>query len=90
MDFILPKSLMSGMVFPTNCAGEPTLSLLFSLPLLGVLGRGSPFLIVGIIFLVPLSLSSELLRILQLHGLHQIHLRGLSRVHNSLSTTTIR
>jgi hypothetical protein len=70
MDLILLGTMMSRMVLPTNSVGE--LNIIFSLlsPLLIILGGCSPFLSVGIFLLIPLILSSKLLRILQLHGLH--------------------
>jgi len=85
MDLILPRKLVSRMVLPTNRAGKMTLSFIFSSSLIGVLGGGSPFLIIGIIILVPLFLTSRLLRILWLCGLHRIHVIGLRRDYNSLS-----
>jgi hypothetical protein len=79
---------MSRVVLPTNHVGEPTLLFLFHAPLLIVLGGSSPFLSVGIFLFIPLLLSSRLLRILWLHGLHQFTSGGLSRDHGSLSIRT--
>jgi hypothetical protein len=55
---------MSRMVFPTHCAKKMSLLIFFSASLLGVLGRGSPFLIIGILLVVPFFLTSKLMRIL--------------------------
>jgi hypothetical protein len=79
---------MSRVVLPTNRAREPTLLFLFFAPLLSVLGGRNHFLGVGIFLFIHLLLSSRLMRILQLHGLHLIHLGGLSRDCGSLSTRT--
>jgi hypothetical protein len=54
MDLILPREPVSKMVFSTNHGGKMTLSLFFTASLLGVLGRGSPFLILGILLIVPM------------------------------------
>jgi len=80
---------MSRVVLPTNCAWEPTLILLFSAPILSVLGGSSPFLGIGIFLIIMLLLPSRLLRILQLHGLHRIHLKDLSRDYDNLSIRNI-
>jgi hypothetical protein len=44
MDLILPRKLVSRVVFPTNGAGKTTLYFPLSSSLLGVSGGGSPFL----------------------------------------------
>jgi hypothetical protein len=81
MNFILPGTLMSGMVNIINYAREPTLSLVFCAPPTIFLGfRGSTF-IVGIFIFIFLLLP-RLSRILKLHGLHRIH---LGRFNESLS-----
>jgi hypothetical protein len=79
---------MSGMVLPMDCSWEPRFPLLLSAPLLVVFDGGISFLIIEILLVVPFLFSSKLLRILQLRGLHQMHLGGMRGNCNNLSTSS--
>jgi len=64
MDLILPRTLMSRVVIPTNCACEQYLLFLFHATPLIIFHRINPLVSVGIILFIPLLISSSLLRIL--------------------------